>query len=154
MHPYHSTIGMISRSFHARAVWIAALLVTAAHAAMGQSAKAPQSAPRSIASAAELEGSNRVVTIAGRSTVNAGQLQSTAFDIALQDTTAGIRVFARALRLPVHEGDSVVATGTIRRYRGDLELVASRAAIVPAPRRTIAPRDVQASFKIFSSVAT
>lgn len=139
---HHSTIGMISRSFIARPIWVSALLVTAAHAAVGQSARVPSSPPRPIASVVELEGSNRVVTIAGRSTVNAGQLQSTAFDIALQDTTAGIRVFARTLRLPVHEGDSVIATGTIRRYRGDLELVASRAAIVPVPRRTIAPRDV------------
>jgi diguanylate cyclase len=133
---------MISRSFHAGAVWLAALLVTATNSALGQGAKAQPPAPRSIASAAALEGSDRVVTIAGRSTVNAGQLQSTAFDIAVQDTTGGIRIFARALRLPVHEGDSIIATGTIRRYRGDLELVASRATIASGPRRTIAPRDV------------
>jgi diguanylate cyclase (GGDEF)-like protein/PAS domain S-box-containing protein len=133
---------MISRSLNAGPVWLAALLATATHVALGQGAKAPPPAPRPIASVVELEGSDRIVTIAGRSTVNAGQLQSTAFDIAVQDTTGGIRVFARALRIPVHEGDSVVATGTIRRYRGDLELVASRVAIVPAPRRTIVPRDV------------
>jgi len=133
---------MISRSFHAGTVCLAALLATATNVAVGQGAKSPPPGPRPIASAIALEGSNRVVTIAGRSSVNAGQLQSTAFDIAIQDTTAGIRVFARALRLPVREGDSIVATGTVRRYRGDLELVASRATIVPGPRRTIAPLDV------------
>jgi diguanylate cyclase (GGDEF)-like protein/PAS domain S-box-containing protein len=133
---------MIRRSIHAGLVSLAVLLATAGHAAHGQVTKSPPPNPRPIGTVAELEGSDRVVTIAGRSTVNAGQLQSTAFDIAVQDTTGGIRIFARALRLPVHEGDSVLATGTIRRYRGDLELVASRVSIVPAPRRTIAPRDV------------
>ena len=133
---------MLSRSFHAGTACFAALLATTANVAAGQGAKSGTPGPRPIASAIALEGSNRVVTIAGRSSVNSGQLQSTAFDIAIQDSTAGIRVFARALRLPVREGDSVVATGTIRRYRGDLELVAKRAAIVPGPRRTILPLDV------------
>jgi diguanylate cyclase (GGDEF)-like protein/PAS domain S-box-containing protein len=133
---------MMSRSFHAGLACLTALLATAANVVSGQGAKAAAPEPRSIDSAIALEGSNRIVTITGRSSVNSGQLQSTAFDIAIQDTTAGIRVFARALRLPVREGDSIVATGTIRRYRGDLELVAKRAAIVPGPRRTIAPREV------------
>ena len=130
------------RSLHAGLACLAALLTTVSHASRGQGAKSVLPSPRPIASAIALEGSNQIVTIAGRSTVNAGQLQTTAFDVAIQDSTGGIRVFARALRLPVHEGDSIVATGTIRRYRGDLELVASRAAIVPVSRRSIAPRDV------------
>jgi diguanylate cyclase len=142
---------MISRSFHAGLACLTALVATASSIATAQGAKAAAPDPRPISSAIAFEGSNRLVTIAGRSSVNAGQLQSTAFDIAIQDTTAGIRVFARALRLPVREGDSVVATGTIRRYRGDLELVATRVTIVPGPRRTIAPRDVPIDVSAMSS---
>jgi len=134
--------GMIRRSSSAGLLCLVTLLARPIAPARAQSAKAPPPDPRTIASAIELREKNQVVTIAGRASVNAGQLQSTAFDIAIQDATAGIRVFARALRLPVHEGDSVVATGTVRTYRGDLELVASRVAIVPVPRRSIAPRDV------------
>ncbi|HEV7994414.1 MAG TPA: diguanylate cyclase [Gemmatimonadaceae bacterium] len=133
---------MISRSRHVGPVCLVALLATTTSVALGQGTKVAPPIPRPITSVTELEGTSTVVTIAGRSSVNAGQLQSTAFDIAIQDETGGIRVFARALRLPVHEGDSVIATGTIRRYRGDLELVASRASIVSVLRRTIAPRDV------------
>lgn len=69
-------------------------------------------------------------------------MQSTAFEIAVQDSSGGIRVFSRALDVPVREGDSVVATGTIKRYRGDLELVASRVTVVPGPPRVIQPREV------------
>jgi diguanylate cyclase (GGDEF)-like protein/PAS domain S-box-containing protein len=141
---------MISRSRHAGFVCLVTLLATVTGVAQGQGAKSTPLATRPIASVVELEGSNEVVTIAGRSSVNVGQLQSTAFDIAIQDATGGIRVFARALRLSVHEGDSVVATGTIRRYRGDLELVASRAAIIPVERRTIAPRDVSIDVTMMS----
>lgn len=133
---------MIGRSLQAVPALLALMCVSVASIAQGQAVKGAPPAPRPIASTYELEGENQVVTIAGRSSVNAGQLQSTAFDIAIQDATGGIRVFAKALRLKVQEGDSIVATGTIRKYRGDLELVASRVAIVPGPRRLIAPRDV------------
>jgi diguanylate cyclase len=138
------------------------LHVTAAEAVRGQAASsvdsgAPSaarqaSAPRSIASALSLEKTapEIVVTIAGRATVNAGQLQSNSLDVAVQDSSAAIRVFSRTLRVPVHEGDSLIATGTIRRYRGDRELVASSLAIVPGPRRTITPREVPIDVSVMS----
>jgi diguanylate cyclase (GGDEF)-like protein/PAS domain S-box-containing protein len=97
---------------------------------------------RPIAEALATEGTNAVVTVAGRATVGAGQLQSSGFEIALQDASGGVRIFSRALKLPVKEGDSVLATGTIRRYRGDRELLATRLTIVPGPRRQTIPRDL------------
>ena len=99
-------------------------------------------AVRPIGSAIATEGSNAPVTIAGRATASAGQMQTKAFEIAIQDSSGGIRVFSRALNVAVHEGDSVVASGTVKRYRGDLELFATRVTVVPSTRRTIQPRDV------------
>ena len=104
-----------------------------------QEATAPS---RSIANALATEGTNALVTIAGRTTVGAGQLQSRGFEVAVQDMSGGIRVFSRTLKLPVKEGDSVVASGTIRRYRGDRELLATHFQIVPGPRRLPPPRDL------------
>ena len=82
------------------------------------------------------------VTIAGRATASAGQMQSRAFEVAVQDASGGIRVFSRVLKVPIREGDSVIATGTVKRYRGDLELVATRVTIVPVAPRMIQPRDM------------
>jgi diguanylate cyclase len=139
---------------------IAVLMVAVtASAASGQAARdgadrdssAARQAPRtrSIASAlAQAKGES--VTIAGRATVDYGQLQSNLLDVAVQDSSGGVRVFSRTLRPKVREGDSVVATGTIRSYRGDRELVATTVAIVPAPRRTIAPRDVPIDVSVMS----
>ena len=99
-------------------------------------------AVRPIRAAIATQGTSAVVTISGRATVTAGQLQSRAFDVAVQDTSGGIRIFSRTLEVPVHEGDSLVATGTVKRYRGDLELAATRVIIVPGARRLVQPRDV------------
>ena len=92
----------------------------------------PAPAPRSIESAVAQEASGATVTIAGRATVNAGQLQSGSLDVAIQDATAGIRVFSRSLKkLPVHEGDSLVAA-----LGNDWRTVATRRAMIaPAPQR-------------------
>jgi diguanylate cyclase (GGDEF)-like protein/PAS domain S-box-containing protein len=81
------------------------------------------------------------VTIAGRATASAGQMQSRAFEVALQDATGGIRIFSRVLEVSVREGDSLIATGTVKRYRGDLELVASQVTVVPSVPRVIQPRE-------------
>jgi len=97
---------------------------------------------RPIQSALATEDTKQRVTIAGRATVSAGQMQSTAFEIAVQDSSGGIRVFSRALDVSVREGDSVVATGTIKRYRGDLELAAVRVTVVPSAPRPIQPREL------------
>ena len=128
--------GMIRRPLHIALV-SAALAVAALGAA--QEANPPV---RPIAEALATEGTDAVVTVAGRATVGAGQLQSSGFEMALQDASGGIRIFSRTLKLPVKEGDSVLATGTIRRYRGDRELVATRFRIVPGPRRPVVTRDL------------
>jgi len=103
---------------------------------------AQAAAVRPIRAAFATQGTSEPVTISGRATVSAGQLQSRAFEVALQDTSGGIRIFSRTLDVRVREGDSLVATGTVKRYRGDLELVATRVAVVPGAARVIQPRDV------------
>ena len=85
---------------------------------------------------------NERVTISGRATASAGQMQSRAFEVALQDASGGIRIFSRVLKAPVREGDSLLATGIVKRYRGDLELVASNVTVVPSVPRIIQPREV------------
>jgi diguanylate cyclase (GGDEF)-like protein/PAS domain S-box-containing protein len=97
---------------------------------------------RSIAEALRTEGTGQSVSIAGRASVGSGTLQSRVFDIAVQDTTGGLRVFGRSLSAVVHGGDSVVATGTLKRYRGDLELVASRIQVMGSQRRAVVPHDI------------
>ncbi len=97
---------------------------------------------RSISEAIAQRGADREVTIAGRASVSSGKLQSSAFDVAIEDTTGGIRIFSRNPQSDVHEGDSVVASGAIKSYRGNLELVLSSLRIVDAPRRLILPREL------------
>jgi hypothetical protein len=142
---------MLGRPYLAVCSLAAALVMATARGAQAQSAPAsasaaPAPAARPIAAVTAFEGTDTVVTIAGRSSVNAGQLQENVFDVAIQDATGGIRIFSKALdkmpKPPVREGDSLVATGTIRRYRGDLELVATQVAVVPGPPRPILPREV------------
>jgi diguanylate cyclase (GGDEF)-like protein/PAS domain S-box-containing protein len=99
-------------------------------------------AVRPIREVLAAEGKNTAVTIAGRATVSSGQMQSNAFEVALQDASGGIRVFARTLKMRVRAGDSLVVTGIVKRYRGDLELVATRVSVVPSAPRLIQPRDV------------
>jgi diguanylate cyclase (GGDEF)-like protein/PAS domain S-box-containing protein len=99
-------------------------------------------AVRPIRAALATLGTNERVTISGRATVSSGQMQSRAFEVAVQDTSGGIRIFSRALDVRVREGDSLVATGTVKRYRGDLELVATRVTVVASEPRLIQPRDV------------
>ncbi|MDB4882981.1 MAG: diguanylate cyclase [Gemmatimonadetes bacterium] len=143
---------MIGRFRSVRAFLLVVPIVATASTADGQTAprggahrssvSRPSSEARSIAHALAQESTGAAVTISGRATVHAGQLQSNSLDIAIQDSTGGVRVFSRMLRVPVREGDSLTATGTIRRYRGDRELVATSIAIVPSARRTVEPRDV------------
>jgi diguanylate cyclase (GGDEF)-like protein/PAS domain S-box-containing protein len=97
---------------------------------------------RSVAEAMAKRSEDREVTIAGRASVSSGKLQSSAFDVAIQDPTGGIRVFSRNPQSDVHEGDSVIATGAVKSYRGNLELVVSSMRIVNVPRRLVLPRDL------------
>ena len=99
-------------------------------------------ATRPIRSALATAGTDQPVTIAGRATAAAGQMQENAFDVAVQDSSGGVRVFSRVIDVPVREGDSVVATGKIQHYRGDVELVATRVTVVPSAPRIVPPRDL------------
>ena len=99
-------------------------------------------APRPIRTALATAGSNETVTIAGRATAAAGQMQRNAFEVALQDASGGIRVFSRVVDIDVREGDSLIATGAIKHYRGDVELVATRVTVVRSTPRFIPPRDL------------
>lgn len=113
--------------------------------------KAVSSTPvRTIAEAIAHREADREVTVGGRALVSAGQLQSTAFDVAIEDTSGAIRIFSRAPQPDVKEGDSVAATGAIKRYRGNLELVATSVQVVKVPRRPHTPRDLPIDTSILS----
>lgn len=98
--------------------------------------------PRTIADAIAHRGEDDEVLVTGRATVASGKLQSTAFDVAIQDSTGGLRVFSRTPQAPVREGDSLEASGAIKVYRGNLELVVTALRVLGAPQRQVAPRDL------------
>jgi PAS domain S-box/diguanylate cyclase (GGDEF) domain len=98
--------------------------------------------PGSIAAALASSAENRDVTVAGRAVVATRKLQSSAFDIAIDDGTSGLRLFSRSPLVQVKEGDSVTATGVIKTYRGNVELVATSASIVRAGARIAIPSEL------------
>lgn len=99
----------------------------------------PTGGVRSISDAIGRRGADGDVTIGGRAVVASGKLQSGAFDVAIEDGMAGIRLFSRTLQIDVKEGDSVVATGRMRSYRGNSELAVTTVRVVASARRTILP---------------
>lgn len=133
---------MNSRSFVVITAFVSTAIAIPA-AVSGQVAVAPsRGSTLSIAHAIALQGTGRDVTVAGRAVVGSGQLQSSAFDIAIQDGSGGIRIFSRSTQPEVHVGDSVVATGKIKSYRGNIELAATRVEVANAPRRPVLPLDL------------
>lgn len=102
----------------------------------------PQPAPSTIAQALAERTSGREATVTGRALVSSGKLQSSVFDIAIEDATGGLRIFSRTQQQDVHEGDSVVATGIIKTYRGNFELAATHVNVINTPRRLIPPREI------------
>ena len=124
------------------AVVAGAVVVSSSNAAAQASPSRSQGPTRSIIDAIAKRSSDAEVTIAGRAVVSAGKLQSSAFDVAIEDGTGGMRLFSRTLQADVREGDSVTATGVIQSYRGSTELVASSISIVPGARRIIVPREL------------
>ena len=124
------------------AVVAGAVVVSSSNAAAQASPSRSQGPTRSIIDAIAKRSSDAQVTIAGRAVVSAGKLQSSAFDVAIEDGTGGMRLFSRTLQADVREGDSVTATGVIQSYRGSTELVASSVSIVPGARRIIVPREL------------
>lgn len=148
--PYNTAprAGAIARASAARLAHAAraarAALVVAALALLAQpggaQAGGKRQGPMPIANTFALEGAPTSVMIAGRATVASGLLQRQSLDIAVDDGSAAIRVYGRTMTTTVREGDSVVATGVIRRYRGALELDATAVTVVPAPPRIVPPR--------------
>ena len=133
---------MNSRSFTLVMALFYALIAPQRQADAQKKLSRPPAPARTIADAIAQRGADREVTVAGRATVSSGKLQSSAFDVAIEDTTGGIRIFSRNPQSDVHEGDSVVATGAIKSYRGSIELVLSSLHIVDGPRRLIVPREL------------
>ena len=131
---------MIRHSGTLAMVLAAAVLHSLPLAAQAQASAPPAS--RAIADIVANEKQPGDVTVAGRASVSGGKLQATVFDIAIQDSSGGIRVFSRAKPASVHAGDSVVATGRVKRYRGDLELFATSVRVIPGERREIVPREI------------
>jgi diguanylate cyclase (GGDEF)-like protein/PAS domain S-box-containing protein len=122
---------------------VAALLLIIAASALPGQAPPPTGRSSPIPIARALAASQPVsdtVTIAGRATASHGQLQRSALEISIDDGTAAIRVFSRSLNVPVRAGDSVVASGSVRSFRGGLELFATSVRVVAGPPRTVQPR--------------
>jgi len=88
-------------------------------------------------------GTGDTVRVAGRATVESGRLHERGLDVAVDDGTGAIRIFARKSTVTVQEGDSVVATGVVQRYRGMAELLVSDVRVVPGERRLVPPIDLQ-----------
>lgn len=119
---------------------LAAILAAPLAATAQQPGVAPRTSPVTIARAlAAPQPEADTVTIAGRATASQGQLQRSALEISIDDGTAAVRVFSRSLDVPVRAGDSVLATGSVRSYRGGLELFATAVRVVPGPSRTVVP---------------
>ena len=95
-----------------------------------------------IAQAVRTLDTGDTVTVAGRATAGTGQLQSSVFDIAVEDSSGGIRIFSRTLEASVRVGDSLVATGVVRTYRGMVEIVGAQLEVVPVPRVAMTPTTI------------
>lgn len=122
---------------------VASAIVASSFSAAAQTSPSRSGGPtRSIIDAIAKRSIDSEVTIAGRAVVSAGKLQSSVFDVAIEDGTGGIRLFSRTPQVDVKEGDSVTATGAIKSYRGNIELMASSVSIIPGARRIIAPREL------------
>jgi diguanylate cyclase (GGDEF)-like protein/PAS domain S-box-containing protein len=124
------------------------MLACAGSAAVAGEAQGQRTAPKPptdaipIADAIASRSPEHTVTIAGRAVVGVGRLQSSVFDISIDDGTAGLRIFARGIQPDVKEGDSIRATGIVKLYRGNLEMAATKVSIVPVPRRPRHPEEL------------
>src|SRR5260221_2862162 len=97
---------------------------------------------RSVADAIAGRVTDMEVRVGGRAIVSAGKLQKVFFDIAIQAGTGGLRLFSRSPQADVREGDSVIATGAIKTYRGNVELAATTVSVINAPRRTVSAVEI------------
>ena len=112
----------------------------------------PAAEPKHAVSILEARGHRETgdtVIITGRATASTGALQSTVFDIAVQDSTGGMRIFSRSIDANVLEGDSVVATGIVKSYRGNIELFASGLRIIEGVPRLVIPAELPIDQTLF-----
>jgi len=58
------------------------------------------------------------VTVAGRVTMGSGVLNPNRLRVFLQDTTAGVQLYAASIWEPVDTGQRVTARGVVGQYRG------------------------------------
>jgi diguanylate cyclase (GGDEF)-like protein/PAS domain S-box-containing protein len=141
------TTARLSSAAGVVAVLVASSVAPAQQASVPTAPAAPAAAPataptpRTIAQALRTLDSGDSVRVAGRATVGSGVLQRRVFDVAIEDGTAGVRLFTRQSPVVVAPGDSVEATGVVRGYRGTLELVLGTVRVVPGPRRLLEPVD-------------
>jgi len=118
-----------------------------------RAAEAPRRTPVTIAEALRTaQPTSDTMTIAGRATASQGQLQRSALEISIDDGTGAIRVFSRSLDVPVRAGDSVVATGSVRGYRGSLELFATAVRVVPGTRREVEPIPISLEMPVTKAI--
>ena len=131
---------MSGRSFSLAIVVVGSMIATSD--ALAQTSAQGSAPPTSIAAALAARKDARDVVVAGRAVVATGKLQASAFDIAIEDGTSGLRLFSRSPQVGVKEGDSVTASGLIKTYRGNVELVVSSVSVVAGPSRIVAARDL------------
>jgi len=85
------------------------------------------------------------VTVSGRATLGSGILNENRLRVFLQDTTAGVQLFAPSIWEPVESGQRVTARGVVGQYRGltQIEAIEYRtsrtSAPAPEPVRLTAP---------------
>jgi diguanylate cyclase (GGDEF)-like protein/PAS domain S-box-containing protein len=133
---------MSRRTFFLALALVGATVPLHASAGAQDTPDKPGGQTRTIGQAIAQRRIDQDVTIAGRAIVSSGKLQSSAFDVAIEDASGGIRIFSRGQQPDVREGDSVVATGRIQSYRGNLELAAGRVSVIEGPRRTVVPLEL------------
>ena len=137
-------------------VLVALLLCASASAAGGLAAQAPAgdsrvrevgAPPRRVLTIGEardrIPSDDDTITVAGRAVVSSGVYQVRAFEIAIGSPSGGLRIYSRTAGDSVAAGDSVEATGVLRRYRGDLQVVASDVRVVPGASRRVMPVPVR-----------
>lgn len=73
--------------------------------------------------------------VSGRATVGTGVLQSERLSVFIQNGIAGIELFSDSIGLPVYEGDSIIASGTIAQYDGVTFLANAKYQVVPIKSR-------------------
>lgn len=84
----------------------------------------------------------QMVTVVGRASVASGALHGRRLAVFIQDEEGGIKLYAEAVATPIHEGDTVVASGEVGHYRGATELRVARYHVVEHKHEPLVPHDL------------